>query len=258
MTSTGAALVTGGSRGIGFATALALAERGWHTTIAGRDRAALREAVAKADERGLKLVPEQADVTDEHSVAELFDRLDAVDACVHCAGTNHGELLVEVDWDGVRTHSADSWERTLRLGLTGTFLVGRSAAARMVQANRGGVLVTISSAVRHGAFGQSAYSATKAGVDALTRTWALELARHDIRVVGVAPGVVDGNALRARLASEPAHERRMAALLRGVPLGRWAREQEVADAVLFAVGNDYVTGTVLEVDGGGIPDRRLN
>jgi len=259
------AVVTGASRGIGLAVARRLAEAGWRTAAVARDPARLDAAVADAAERGLRLEPCPADVTSEQSVAALFDRLRAlgpVQVCVNCAGVNLSMPLIRTGpGAGSATpggepleHPLAEWERIIRLCLTGVFLMGRQAAAAMVAAAVPGVIVNISSAVRRGARGQSAYTAAKSGVDALTRTWSLELARHDIRVVGVAPGVVDGAALREKAAADPRHAARMERLRTRIPLRRWACEDEVADAVCFAVANDYVTGTVLEVHGGGVPD----
>lgn len=255
------AVVTGASRGIGLAVAGRLAEAGWRTAAVARDPARLDAAVADAAARGLRLEPCPADVTSEQSVARLFTRLrdlGPVQVCVNCAGVNLSMPLIGAEPGAAPGgepvgHPLAEWERIIRLCLTGVFLVGRQAAAAMVAGAVPGVIVNISSAARRGARGQSAYTAAKSGVDALTRTWSLELARHGIRVVGVAPGVVDGAALREKTAADPRHAARMERLRTRVPLRRWAREDEVADAVCFAVANDYVTGTVLEVHGGGIP-----
>jgi 3-oxoacyl-[acyl-carrier protein] reductase len=244
------ALVTGGSRGIGLAVAGRLAAEGWCTTIAARTTTDLDRACA--DNPALHAV--QADVTCEESVRALF-RDGPFDLCVNNAGANRTHQLVRIGTGGLRTHPLDSWESTIRLCLTGVFLVGREAAAAMLRAGLAGTIVNISSAARQGAFGQSAYSAAKAGVDALTRTWSVELGEHGIRVVGVAPGVVDGTALRGRTSENPRHADYMDKLRELVPLRRWCAEEDIADAVVFAARNPSLTGTVLEVDGGGIPRR---
>ncbi|CAO0831500.1 hypothetical protein SMICM17S_12506 [Streptomyces microflavus] len=94
-------------------------------------------------------------------------------------------------------------------------------------------------------------------MEALTRTWAVELGEYGIRVSAVAPGVIDGEALRRRSAASERHAAYMADLRRHVPLRRWCDERDVAEAVAFAADNPSVTGTVLEVDGGGLPARVL-
>jgi len=242
--------VTGGSRGIGLAVARRLAGEGWQTTIAARTAADLDRAAAGP----VELHAVQVDVTSEESVRALF-RDGPFELCVSNAGANRTHQLVKAGEDGLRPHPLSSWEDTIRLCLTGVFLVGREAATAMLRTGVAGTIVNMSSAVRHGAFGQSAYSAAKAGVDALTRTWAVELGEHGIRVVGIAPGVVDGSALRRRTRESPRHADYMDRLREEVPLRRWCAEEDIADAVAFAARNPSLTGTVLEVDGGGLPRR---
>jgi 3-oxoacyl-[acyl-carrier protein] reductase len=257
----GPALVSGGSRGLGLVIARRLAGAGWDVVIAARDERALDAAAEDAAAEGLKLHPLRADVTSETSVAELFERLAGrgpLRLCVNNAGRNYNHQLVRIadsERSELRPHPVDAWERTIGLCLTGVFLVGRHAAAVMLAAGTPGVIVNISSTVRHGSYGQSAYAAAKAGVESLTRTWAVELGEHGIRVVAVAPGVLDGAALRERSAANPRHAAYMERLRRQVPLQRWCDEHDVADAVAFAADNPSLTGTVLEVDGGGLPKR---
>jgi 3-oxoacyl-[acyl-carrier protein] reductase len=257
----GPALVTGGSRGLGLAVARRLAGAGWDTVIAARDEQALDAAADKAAADGLRLHPLRVDVTSEASVADLFERLadrGRLRLCVNNAGRNYNHQLVGIggsERPGLRPHPTEDWERTIGLCLTGVFLVGRHAAAAMLAAGTPGVIVNISSTVRHGSYGQSAYAAAKAGVESLTRTWAVELGEHGIRVVAVAPGVLDGGALRERSAANPRHAAYMERLRRHVPLQRWCGEDDIADAVAFAADNPSLTGTVLEVDGGGLPKR---
>ncbi|MFI9629044.1 SDR family NAD(P)-dependent oxidoreductase [Streptomyces sp. NPDC052042] len=262
----GAALVTGGSRGLGAAIARHLASLGWHTVICGRDEQNLEAAVRAAADEGLVLHPVQADVTDEPSVAALFERLAAeappLGLCVNNAGSNFSRRLVSVrEQPGgppqLSPHPLEDFQRVVTSLLTGTFLVGRHAAQAMLTAGTPGAIVNISSTVRRGSYGQSAYCAAKSGVEALTRTWAIELGEYGIRVSAVAPGVVDGDALRRRSAASERHAAYMADLQRHVPLRRWCDEQDVAEAVAFAADNPSVTGTVLEIDAGGLPARVL-
>lgn len=234
--------------------------------ICGRDPDSLDAAVKAAADDGIALHAVRADVTDEDSVAGLFDHL-AVEApplglCVNNAGNNFSRRLVSVRErpDGpplLSPHPLEDFERVVTSLLTGTFLVGRHAAQAMLAAGTPGAIVNISSTVRRGAYGQSAYCAAKSGVEALTRTWATELGEYGIRVSAVAPGVVDGEALRRRSAASERHAAYMADLRRHVPLRRWCDERDVAEAVAFAADNPSVTGTVLEVDAGGLPARVL-
>ncbi|MEC4019144.1 SDR family NAD(P)-dependent oxidoreductase [Streptomyces sp. H27-D2] len=258
------AIVTGGSRGLGLAVARRLARDGWRTTVAGRDPESLRRAKEEAEAEQLELRTVQADVTSEDSVRELFAKVTATEPlhlCVNNAGRNLSRLLVRAarpgsaaaEPDGVLRHSLEDWENTVRLCLTGVFLAGREAAAAMIRHQVPGAIVNVSSGLAGGAYGQSAYTAAKAGVEALTRTWSYELGEYGIRVVGVAPGVMDGQALHDKLARHPEHARYMERLKSTIPLGRWAQEDEIADAVCFAAENRYLTGSVIRIDGGGPP-----
>ncbi|WP_394831608.1 SDR family NAD(P)-dependent oxidoreductase [Pendulispora rubella] len=249
----------GGSRGVGLSTALLLGQRGWDVTIAARDAGRLESVCEKARANGIRLHGVVADVTSESSVQALFRTMalgGPLDLCVNSAGENLSRRLVRTTKTGsVETHALTDWERTINLCLTGVFLCGREAAAAMLTQRSPGVIVNISSAVYEGAFGQSAYAAAKAAVVSLTRSWALELAEHGVRVVAVAPGVIDGQALRDKCEKHSSHALYMEILRDHVPLRRWATELEIAEAVFFAATHAYVTGTVLEIHGGGVPAR---
>ncbi|WP_166350129.1 SDR family NAD(P)-dependent oxidoreductase [Phytoactinopolyspora limicola] len=255
------ALVVGGSRGIGAAVAQTLAEAGWPTTIAARRRTQLDHSIGQAAAQGRHLAAAEVDVTSPSSVARLFTDIaqgGPLGVCVMAAGRNLSKQLIRAprhDGDAWSMHGTGEWQEIIDLCLTGTFLVGRHAALTMAQAGTPGVIVPIASSTWPGSWGQSAYAAAKAGVVSLTRSWALELAEFGVRVVAVAPGVVNGQALREKSADNPAHGRFIERLRHQVPLRRFAEESEIAAAVQHAVDNTYLTGTVLEVSGGGFPAR---
>jgi 3-oxoacyl-[acyl-carrier protein] reductase len=137
------------------------------------------------------------------------------------------------------------WARVIEVNLTGPFHVARAVVQKMLEREvRDGVLVNVSSLARSGNVGQGCYAASKAGLDAATRSWALELAPAGIRVASVAPGVIQTPMLGE--ISEHALEH----LKRTVPLGRIGRPEEVWLAVRFAIECDFFTGRTLEVDGG--------
>ncbi|OXM67492.1 MULTISPECIES: SDR family NAD(P)-dependent oxidoreductase [Amycolatopsis] len=251
-------VVVGASSGIGLRTALDLAEAGRPVVAAARASERLAALRRRAERQQLPLVTRTVDVTSAPSVEELFTDLPLA-GCVITTGRNLSRQLVRRPRDpGVREwarHPEDEWREVIDFCLTGTFLVGREAAAALARRNRGGVLVTVASSTWRGSWGQSAYSAAKAGVVSLTRSWALELADYGIRVVCVAPGVVDGAALRTKTTARPAHAEYMERLRGQVPLRRFARESEIAATIVHAIDNGYMTGNVLEVDGGGFPGR---
>jgi 3-oxoacyl-[acyl-carrier protein] reductase len=137
------------------------------------------------------------------------------------------------------------WRKVVDVNLTGQFLMTRDFAARVVAAGaRDAVVVNLSSIARAGNPGQSSYAASKAGLDACTRTWALELAGHGIRVGGVAPGVTETGFLEGFSAEA------LARLRAGIPLGRLGRPADVWLAVKFILECDFFTGRTVEVDGG--------
>jgi 3-oxoacyl-[acyl-carrier protein] reductase len=260
-TRIGQALVIGGSRGLGAAIASALAADGRPTTVAARDTEQLERCRKQAAERGVELSTAQVDTVSPESVSRLFAELahrGELDVCVMAAGRNLSRPLLRPPREpgGAWTaHGVEEWRETVELNLTGTFLAGREAALTMARSGTRGVLVPIVSCTWPGSWGQSAYAAAKAGVVSLTRSWAVELGELGIRVVAVAPGVVDGAALREKCERLPAHARYMERLRQQVPLRRFAAEHEIAGAVVHAVANQYLTGTVLEVAGGGFPAR---
>jgi len=154
-------------------------------------------------------------------------------------------LLIKVqEGQVVGKMSLEQWQAVLDVNLTGVFLGGREAAARMIALGNGGAIISTSSISRAGNIGQSNYSATKAGVAALTTVWAKELGRFGIRTGAIAPGFTRTeilNTLKPELI-----ERALAS----VPLRRMAEVTEMAHAAVFIAENDYFSGRVLELDGG--------
>jgi 3-oxoacyl-[acyl-carrier protein] reductase len=241
-------IVTGGARGLGRTFALDLAGEGAHVGVCDVDEGALAELRAGAEELGLRVWTMPADVSDEASVERLFAAFVAeaggIDAVVNNAGLNRDGLLVRKKGDVIEKLSLAKWQAVIDVDLTGVFLCAREAAYHMVAQGTGGAIVSISSLSWKGNVGQTNYSAAKAGVVAMTRTWALELARYGIRAVAVAPGLTATE--MAKSMPEEARER----LTSAIPLRRMAEPAEVSHAVRFALENEYVNGRVIPVDGG--------
>jgi 3-oxoacyl-[acyl-carrier protein] reductase len=243
------ALITGAARGLGAAMARALAAKGAALALVDRDAAALEGVRAELVDSGATARAYTVDVAAEHEVVLLYERVvadfGALDVSVANAGILRDGLLVKAK-DGVIQDklSLQNWQAVIDVNLTGVFLCGREAAERMVQLGRGGCIVNISSISRHGNFGQSNYSAAKAGVAALTVVWAKELARHGIRVNAIAPGFMRTEILAAM---KPETLAKTTAL---VPAGRLGEPHEVAHTLLYILENDYLNGRIVEVDGG--------
>ena len=241
--------ITGASRGLGAAMARALAESGARLALIDRELGTLAETLVACRDLGAEAESYGADVAHEEQVVETYAaiaaRFGALDASVANAGILRDGLLVKTQ-DGklVAKMAASDWQAVIDVNLTGVFLCGREAAAQMIATGRRGLIVNISSISRAGNFGQSNYSAAKAGVAALTVVWSKELARHGIRANAIAPGFIETEILAAM---KPEALARMAA---NVPAGRLGQPSEVAHTLRFLLENDYVNGRIIELDGG--------
>lgn len=241
-------LVTGGSSGIGLATARKLAAKGAQVAICARDEARLHAAADAIGSQGTKPYVFRCDVGAEPEVtsgiAALATSWGDLDGLVHCAGILRDKPLVGVSLKGIQVLGLEEWNEILRTNLTGTFLVAREVARHLIARRREGALVLLSSVSAAGNPGQSAYGASKAGVRSLVVTWAQELAPFRIRVVGLAPGLVDTPMTRGF----PEGIRK--GLEKRIPMGKFAEPEAVADFATAALESDYVNGRTLEVDGG--------
>ena len=237
------ALVTGASRGIGRAIALELARAGAFVTVNYRSQAqAAASCVAEIAGAGGQAEAQQFDVSDGAAVGEAIARLvDArgrLDILVNNAGITLDGLLLR--------YKPDDWQRLIDVNLSGVFHCSKAAARTMVRA-RGGRIINVTSVVSSlGNAGQSAYAATKSGVEGFTRALARELASRGITVNAVAPGFIDTE-MTAALPSAARD-----AYLGAIPLGRLGQADEVAALVGFLAGPraGYITGQVIGVNGG--------
>src|SRR5213083_3240450 len=234
------ALVTGGSRGIGFSIAQALAGAGANVAVLGRDGAKAAEAAqALGNGRGRGYGCDVTQVAQvERVVAAVEQEFDRIDVLVNNAGTTRDNLLFRI--------SEADWNTVLDTNLKGAFLVTKHAARGMIK-RRWGRIVNITSIVGiYGNKGQSNYTASKAGLIGFTKSVSKELASRNVLVNAVAPGFIDTELTRA--ITGDARE----ALIGAIPLGRLGQGSDVAAAVLFLVSDfaSYITGQVLVVDGG--------
>ena len=242
-------LITGAGRGLGAAMAKRLAAQGANLALLDLDAAGVLAVRDACRALGIRAETYSANVAAERDVVGAFDRVVAdfgrLDGSIANAGILRDGLLVKAK-DGEITGklSLEQWQAVIDVNLTGVFLCGREAAERMIRQGGGGCIVNISSLSRAGNFGQSNYSAAKAGVAALTVVWAKELARHQIRVNAIAPGFIKTEMVASM---KPELLEKMAA---GIPVQRLGEPDEIAATAEFIFANDYLNGRVLEIDGG--------
>ncbi len=229
-------LVTGGNRGIGLAIAQSFAEAGDKVAITSRS-GEVPAALAKYD-----VLAVRADITDAAQVDAAFTEVEAahgpVEVLVANAGITKDTLLLRM--------SEDDFSSVLDTNLTGTFRVVKRAAAKMLRARKGRIVLISSVVGLTGSAGQVNYAASKAGLVGFARSLARELGSRSITVNVVAPGFVDTD-MTAVLSEERRQE-----IVSGVPLGRYAAPAEIASAVRFLASDEaaYITGAVVPVDGG--------
>ena len=242
-------VVTGAAQGLGESISLMLAQQGANLAILDVNSERLDSALEACRAQGGKCEAFTCDVADETSVSRCFvsieKHLGPVAGLINNAGILRDGLLVKAK-DGVISDrmSLQQWQQVIDVNLTGVFLCGREAASSMIRHGEGGVIVNISSVSRAGNAGQSNYAAAKAGVAALTTTWAKELARFNIRSVAIAPGVFETEMVASM------KEEAKARITGAIPLQRTGSMAELADSVRYVIENDYFNGRVLELDGG--------
>jgi meso-butanediol dehydrogenase / (S,S)-butanediol dehydrogenase / diacetyl reductase len=242
------AIVTGGGSGIGRATALALAREGAAVLVADRDAGAAAETCSAIADSGGRAAPATCDVADEPSVEAMFavaDGFGQVDILINNAGVGAGG-------DALNT-TVDEWDRTLGVNVKGVWLCSRALLRRVLEAGRPAVIVNTSSTnAFYAEPGSAAYTASKGAVSALTRSLALDYARHGVRVNCVCPGIIDTSMTRPMLAAQPDPEatRRHWDSLHAI--GRMGRPEDIAETIVFLATDEarFMAGSELVVDGG--------
>jgi 3-oxoacyl-[acyl-carrier protein] reductase len=243
------AIVTGAASGLGQHFSLQLARAGASVAAGDVEVKGLEKLVASSAGSPGRIWTSRLDVSQEASVTtfvkDAAQQFDGINVVVNNAGILRDGVLAIKEGDWIKKLPTAQWKQVLDVNLTGPYLVTREVIADALA--RGGnevVVVNISSISHDGNPGQSNYSASKAGLDACTRTWALELAKHGVRVGGVAPGVIDTPMLK-HISDDT-----MKSLLADIPLGRIGNPEEIWLAVKFIIECEFFTGRVIEVDGG--------
>lgn len=237
------ALITGGARGIGLATARAFAREGAHVVIADRNGEGAAAAAEELRAAGHRTLAIEMDVSQPDSVGSAVQQIvrtfGRVDLLVNNAGVGGNTPFLET--------TLEEWERIIRVNLTGAFLVAQAAGREMAKSGGGAIINIASLSGQRGGDGRAAYGAAKAGLELLTKVMAVELAPLGIRVNNIAPGPIETE--MARFAHDEATR---AAYNFLVPMGRYGTPDEIADAAVFLASDEsaYVHGHTLNVDGG--------
>jgi acetoacetyl-CoA reductase len=235
------AVVTGGTRGIGLAIAAWMLEHGASVVISGRDADRLNVALKELARDGgpvAGLVADAARREDADRLVEMArERFGHLDVLVNNAGITRDRSLAKM--------TAEEWDAVIGTNLSSVFHMTSAVLPHMVQAGYGRIVNVSSIIGLHGNFGQANYAAAKAGIIGFTKSAALELVRKGITVNAVAPGFIETEMIAAM--PDDARSR----ILERVPMGRFGRPEEIAQAVLFLVTRaEYMTGQVVEINGG--------
>ena len=241
------ALVTGAGRGIGKATAIALAREGASVVVNDVDLQSAEETADEITAMGCKALPIKADVSDRTEVTKMVDTIietfKRIDILVNNAG-----IFSSVSLDDI---TGDEWDKVIKVNLKGVFLCSQ-AVMKFMKKQRSGKIVNISSLAAKvgGIFAGADYAASKAGVIALTKSLAKQLASYGINVNAVAPAVIKTDMTK----NWPKEVKE--AFLKQIPLGRFGKPEEVAETVLFLVsdGANFITGATIDVNGGILMD----
>lgn len=230
------ALITGGTAGIGLACAELLADEGASVIITGRDARRGEAAVARVN-GSVRFI--QADLSDIESVRSLIEQVGDVDVLVNNAAGFPAALTVDQD--------VMSFEKTFDTNVRGTYFLAAGVVPGMLERGHGSIVNVTTMVASKGVAGASAYSASKAAVESLTRTWAAEFGPRGVRVNSVAPGPTKTEGVEAEWGDTNEE------LGRTLPLGRTAEPEEIAQAVLFLASprSSFITGSTLHADGGG-------
>ncbi|MFB9885314.1 SDR family oxidoreductase [Balneatrix alpica] len=241
--------ITGGAQGLGRAMAMRFARQGGHVALIDLNPERLQATVAECEALGVQARAYVCNISEEAQVEQTFAQIKSdfgqLNGLINNAGLMRDGMLIKVkDGQLLDKMSYEQFTSVINVNLVGSFLCGREAAAIMATQGKGGVIINISSVSRAGNMGQSNYSASKAAVATMVVTWARELARHGIRVAGIAPGVIATD-MTAQMKPEAIERMKQA-----IPAGRLGDQDELAHSAQYIIENDYFTGRIIEMDGG--------
>ena len=236
-------IVTGGAQGLGLAIVENLIQQGCKVAILDKNPDMLGALKESGDVLALK-----CDITKEYEIQAALDQVllnfPRIHGLVNNAGILHSEPMLSM-FSPQGRHSLQTWNDVINVNLTAPFLLASYVVEHMVKHRTNGVIINISSISACGNPGQTAYSASKAGLEAMTKVWAKELGPIGIRSVAVAPGFMDMPSTAKALSANI-----LANIKQRIPIRRLGNPELIAEAVTFAFKNDYINGSIIKVDGG--------
>ena len=244
------ALITGGSLGLGKATAILFAKEGAKVIITGRTESKLLDTVEEAKQHGVEIDHLVGDVSDEQrtieTVQHIIDKYGKIDILFNNAGILHSAVTHETD--------TETWDKIFDINVKGTYLMSKHVIPHMLEKNYGCIVNNSSVVGLKAVPGIAAYNATKGAVTQLTRSMALEYAQQGIRVNAVCPGTIDTPMVDGLLDNMPDRDGAEELFKSFHPMGRFGTADEIAHAVLFLCDDNvsFMTGNMLSVDGGWI------
>jgi len=236
------AIVTGGASGLGLEIAKSFSKQGIKTLIFDINDAAFKDIGSEFD-------CYKVDVTDESQIQKTIDNIvskyETIDILVNSAGVIYSAPLINIFNPEAMQHSYKNFKKIMSVNLDSSFLMTKAVAEKMILKRTKGNIINISSISAQGNAGQTAYAASKAGVEAITKVWAKELGSLGIRVNAIAPGFIDTPSTSTAL-----NEKLIQDIKARTPLNTLGSTNNISKAAVYLLENDFVNGEVLKVDGG--------
>ena len=238
-------IVTGAGNGIGKQLCLNLSSLG--STVIGIDKSEKDLTYFKEENSNIKT--KVCDISDgkyvEEIISSIFKEDKDINVVINNAGVMFSQPLVKIEKGEVVIHDFSEWEKVISTNLSGYFYVTSSSVKHMIDNRTKGLIINMSSISARGNAGQSAYAASKSGVEALTKTWAKELGPLGFRSVAIAPGFIDTQGTHLAIDEKIIND-----WIKQVPLRRLGKTDEVIKAIIMCIENDFMNGKVLSLDGG--------
>mgnify|MGYP001159684978 CR=1 FL=1 len=238
-------LITGASGGIGKNLSLRFAEQGAKIIAIDKNKDKLKELASSNHNIDIF----DFNLENTKKISFLFDRIfkkfNTIDVLINSAGIMYSSPIVSFKNGDLTLHGIDEWNKLLNINLTATFCITANVVKNMISNRTKGLIINLSSISARGNIGQSAYSASKAGVEALSKTWSKELGPLGIRSISIAPGFIDSPGMHKAI-----DENHIKDWSKRTPLRRLGQIEEVSSAIQMVIENDYFNGSVINIDGG--------